>query len=686
MLCCDLKQHHNRLLASSRVSSLGVHFNADDDAMIRFSVVVAFATATGVAGSDNSSRWSAYQIISDAPELQRSVDALVELPLWRFEMTHDTVRGRVHHGVLAREAETILGGLYDEVVTRLEAVPGASLSRRVVDQSVLFGHGLAASKRLSQRMVAASHENEAERRRIQELDGRLKPLEARVFEPAWKTVAQLAPLLDLEVEKSSTVETRIDGVGRHLKRRQKVTRAYAETKNDTLLVAHAETKAVDEYEDDVRSQRRVENRLAEEESLKTRELERRTTALAKLADDLVTASERERLKTETAVQAARESELRAAEAERANEDVATRLIRASGEERRKTMVDAIGAAADTIKNARTSINPERLRRMVLGLASVVAAYFVSRETAILARTLAAAYLTRPALVREFRTSRHGGCGDVVDSSVILAEDTADRLRAMADALRGARALRAPLRHVLLYGPPGTGKTTVARRLALSSGLDWAVMSGGDAGPLGSRAATELHRLFGWAKRSSRRGLLLFVDEAEAALADRGKQLSEAAVSALNAFLYHTSDPSYSLVLVLATNRPSDLDSAVLDRVDDVLELPLPDADQRHKLLSLYFNTCFRPPPPSWFDRIFRRNTLKKHIRIAIADEIELKDLVPKTKGFSGREISKLMASVQGIVFSHHCLDGHLTLSKKLWDSALHWKLTEIKPRGATASL
>jgi MoxR-like ATPase len=39
------------------------------------------------------------------------------------------------------------------------------------------------------------------------------------------------------------------------------------------------------------------------------------------------------------------------------------------------------------------------------------------------------------------------------------------------------------RHLLLHGPPGTGKTLIARKVAECSGMDYAVMSGGDVGPL-----------------------------------------------------------------------------------------------------------------------------------------------------------------------------------------------------------
>lgn len=42
------------------------------------------------------------------------------------------------------------------------------------------------------------------------------------------------------------------------------------------------------------------------------------------------------------------------------------------------------------------------------------------------------------------------------------------------------------------------------------------MAGGDIGPLGRDAVTEMNRLFQWANKS-RKGLILFVDEAEAFL-------------------------------------------------------------------------------------------------------------------------------------------------------------------------
>ena len=65
----------------------------------------------------------------------------------------------------------------------------------------------------------------------------------------------------------------------------------------------------------------------------------------------------------------------------------------------------------------------------------------------------------------------------------------------------------------------------AKRLARTAGMDYAIMSGGDVAPLGSGAVSQLHEMFDWAERS-RKGLLLFVDEADAFLGQRGDKMSE----------------------------------------------------------------------------------------------------------------------------------------------------------------
>lgn len=60
--------------------------------------------------------------------------------------------------------------------------------------------------------------------------------------------------------------------------------------------------------------------------------------------------------------------------------------------------------------------------------------------------------------------------------------------------------------------------------------------------------------------------------------------------ALNALLFRTGDQSRDFAVILATNRPSDLDSAVIDRMDEAIEFPLPGAQEREKILKMYLSS------------------------------------------------------------------------------------------------
>jgi ATPase family AAA domain-containing protein 3A/B len=61
-------------------------------------------------------------------------------------------------------------------------------------------------------------------------------------------------------------------------------------------------------------------------------------------------------------------------------------------------------------------------------------------------------------------------------------------------------------------------------------------------------------------------------------------------AALNAALFRTGDQSRDFAVVLATNRPADLDPAVLDRMDEALEFPLPGPPEREAILRIYIDS------------------------------------------------------------------------------------------------
>ena len=54
---------------------------------------------------------------------------------------------------------------------------------------------------------------------------------------------------------------------------------------------------------------------------------------------------------------------------------------------------------------------------------------------------------------------------------------------------------------------------------MHSGMDYAIMTGGDVAPMGREGVSAIHKLFDWSQ-TSRHGLLLFVDEADAFLRKR----------------------------------------------------------------------------------------------------------------------------------------------------------------------
>jgi ATPase family AAA domain-containing protein 3A/B len=253
--------------------------------------------------------------------------------------------------------------------------------------------------------------------------------------------------------------------------------------------------------------------------------------------------------------------------------------------------------------------------MIAGiLLLLIACYFLIREFSSMIRQFIQARIGKPTLVRE--TSYHWSLlpafianfwndHSVVNLSssmrqleeefkdIILSKDDKVRVLNLALATRNTRKSGAPYRHILLHGPPGTGKTLIARRLAKSSGMDYAILSGGDVAPLGEDAVSQLHALFRWANRS-RKGLLVFIDEAEAFLSSRSNTLGEGASdahirNALNALLYQTGTPSKHFMMVLATNRPEDLDAAILDRIDVSIQVSLPQEEQRVELVKLYMD-------------------------------------------------------------------------------------------------
>lgn len=185
-------------------------------------------------------------------------------------------------------------------------------------------------------------------------------------------------------------------------------------------------------------------------------------------------------------------------------------------------------------------------------------------------------------------------GDAL-SGVVLAPKLEERLRDVAIATKNTKQNKGMYRNMLMHGPPGTGKTMFAKKLAQHSGMDYAILTGGDLAPMGREGVSAIHKVFDWAS-VSRKGLLLFIDEADAFLRKRcNEQISEDLRAMLNAFLYRTGDQSNKFMLVLASNTPEQFDWAVNDRLDEMVKFTLPGREERERLIRLYFDKFILQP-------------------------------------------------------------------------------------------
>ena len=115
----------------------------------------------------------------------------------------------------------------------------------------------------------------------------------------------------------------------------------------------------------------------------------------------------------------------------------------------------------------------------------------------------------------------------------------------------------------------------------------------------------------------------------------------------------------NIMLVLTSSNPNDLDEAVLDRMDEIIHLPLPSSDERCRLLRNQFFLKFRrqdESEPSLFLSLmpkFGRSATKARYANNFDVENCIIDLAAKTHGLSGRELEKMM---QGVLYKTFASD------------------------------
>ncbi|XP_078161953.1 AAA-type ATPase family protein isoform X2 [Carex rostrata] len=144
-------------------------------------------------------------------------------------------------------------------------------------------------------------------------------------------------------------------------------------------------------------------------------------------------------------------------------------------------------------------------------------------------------------------------------------------------------LRRPARGLLLFGPPGNGKTMLAKAVASESDATFFNVS---ASSLTSKWVGEAEKLVRtlFQVAVDRQPSVIFMDEIDSVMSSRQANEHDASRRLKSEFLIQfdgvTSDQDALVIVIGATNKPQELDDAVLRRLVKRIYVPLPDATLR----------------------------------------------------------------------------------------------------------
>ncbi|CAN4091439.1 unnamed protein product [Withania somnifera] len=211
-------------------------------------------------------------------------------------------------------------------------------------------------------------------------------------------------------------------------------------------------------------------------------------------------------------------------------------------------------------------------------------------------------------------------------------------------------LTKPCKGILLFGPPGTGKTMLAKAVATEAGANFINIS---MSSITSKWFGEgekyVKAVFTLASKIA--PSVVFVDEVDSMLGRRENPGEHEAMRKMkNEFMVNwdglrTKDKERVLVLA-ATNRPFDLDEAVIRRLPRRLMVNLPDALNREKILGVIL------------------------AKEELAPNVNVEAIANMTEGYSGSDLKNLCVSAA------HCPIREI-LEKEKKEKA--WSIAENRP-------
>ncbi|CAN1254146.1 Uncharacterized AAA domain-containing protein C24B10.10c [Linum perenne] len=179
----------------------------------------------------------------------------------------------------------------------------------------------------------------------------------------------------------------------------------------------------------------------------------------------------------------------------------------------------------------------------------------------------------------------------------------------------------PCRGILLFGPPGTGKTMLAKAIAREAGASFINVS---MSTITSKWFGEdeknVRALFTLASKVS--PTIIFVDEVDSMLGQRTRVGEHEAMRKIkNEFMTHwdglATKQGERILVLAATNRPFDLDEAIIRRFERRIMVGLPSVENREMIL---------------------KTLLSKE---KVDERLDFKEVATLTDGFSGSDLKNL---------------------------------------------
>ncbi|CAI0414728.1 unnamed protein product [Linum tenue] len=179
----------------------------------------------------------------------------------------------------------------------------------------------------------------------------------------------------------------------------------------------------------------------------------------------------------------------------------------------------------------------------------------------------------------------------------------------------------PCRGILLFGPPGTGKTMLAKAIAREAGASFINVS---MSTITSKWFGEdeknVRALFSLASKVS--PTIIFVDEVDSMLGQRTRVGEHEAMRKIkNEFMTHwdglATKQGEKILVLAATNRPFDLDEAIIRRFERRIMVGLPSVDNREMIM---------------------KTLLSKE---KVDERLDFKELAVLTEGYSGSDLKNL---------------------------------------------